>query len=311
MNITFQRGVEVPGEPNGVRISNGDVELVVASSFGIRVLRYALAGGENVFGFLDPQTQGVPVTGGTWHLYGGHRLWVAPEDPARTYTPDNFPVRVEEDGASLLLVQPVEASGLVKEVRLTLAPTGTEVVVEHRVTNAAETPTELAVWSLSVMATRGTALLPRARFVPHPIGLLPVSRLVLWPYTDLSDARYRFGSRLLRLRQDPSATSPQKFGLYDAERGWAAYALGDVLFLKRYVLPQHDEEHVDLGSNVEVYTDAGMLELETLGPRVPLRRGETAVHVERWSLHRMTVPDDDAEAEAAIDALVAGLSPAG
>lgn len=309
--ITFERAVAVPGETRGVRMSNGDVELVVATSFGIRVLHYAFAGAENVLGFVDPATQGVPVTGGTWHLYGGHRLWCAPEDPARTYAPDNAPVQVVEDGASLVIVQPAEATGLVKEMRLTLAPSGSEVVVEHRITNAAEAPTELAVWSLSVMATRGTALLPRARFVPHPVGLLPVSRLVLWPYTDLSDPRYRFGSRLLRVRQDPDARTPQKVGLYDAERGWAAYARGDVLFLKRFLLPATGDEHVDLGSNVEVFTDAGMLELETLGPRVPLRRGETAVHTERWSLHRLDVPDDDAEAEAAIDALVGSLTPPG
>ncbi len=310
-DISFERAVAVPGEPQGVRMSNGEVELVVASSFGIRVLHFAFAGGENVLGFVDPATQGVPVTGGTWHLYGGHRLWSAPEDPARTYAPDNVPVRVVEDGRSLLVVQPVEASGLVKEMRLTLAPSGSEVVVEHRITNAAEAPTELAVWSLSVMAPRGTALVPRARFVPHPVGLLPVSRVVLWPYTDLSDPRYRFGARLLRVRQDPDARTPQKIGLYDAERGWAAYVRGDVVFLKRYPLPRPEDEHVDLGSNVEIFTDGRMLELETLGPRVRLRRGETAVHSERWSLHRLEVPDDDAEVEAAVDALVASLTPFG
>lgn len=86
-------------------------------------------------------------------------------------------------------------------------------------------------------------------------------------------------------------------------------ALGGLVFVKRYALPDVGDEHVDLGCNVEVFTDARMLELETLRPRVPLRRGETVVHVERWSPHRLALPDDDQAAERAIEDAVRALVP--
>lgn len=302
--ITFERDVATNGDGRGVRLSNGDVELVAATSFGLRVMRFGFPGGRNVLGWVDPATQGVPVAGGTWHIYGGHRLWAAPEDAVRTYAPDNAPVHAALQGSSLVLTQPVEPTGLVKEMRLTLAESGPEVMLEHRITNANEAPTELALWSLSVMTTGGVALLPGSRFVPHPEGLLPVRRLVLWPYSDLSDPRFRFSSRMLRVRQDARATAPQKVGVFDTERGWAGYAMDGLLFVKRYALPLADDDHADLGCNVEVFTNPSMLELETLGPRVVLRRGETAVHRERWSLHALDVPDDDAEAERVVEGLL-------
>jgi hypothetical protein len=51
----------------------------------------------------------------------------------------------------------------------------------------------------------------------------------------------------------------------------------------------------DFGSSVEVFTNAQMLELETLGPLTQLPPGESLSYVERWFLYRQaSVENTDA-----------------
>src|SRR5678816_4114585 len=62
-----------------LRIANRTVDVVATLDAGPVVLRYGFAGRANMFGVL-------PVTDAPgWKPRGGHRLWVAPEDPVRTY----------------------------------------------------------------------------------------------------------------------------------------------------------------------------------------------------------------------------------
>lgn len=281
---------------DGFRLTNGEVELVASTSYGPRILRYAFVGGANLFGFVDPTEQANPTPfGDAWHIYGGHRLWHAPEDPVRTYVPDNAPVRVDVDGGSLVLTpQPEAPTGLAKELRLTLEEEGTRVRVEHRITNGSDADVELAVWALSLMARGGTALLPSPPFAPHPEALLPSRRIVTWPYTWLGDPRFRFGQRFTRVDQDPTADTPQKLGMWDADAGWAAYVLDGTMFVKHYDVASPSATYVDLGCNVEVFTNATFLELETLGALVRLGSGASAMHVETWDLFRdVELPADD------------------
>jgi hypothetical protein len=306
--VRLERDITAFGDVHAVRLANAEVEVIASTGYGPRVLAYQFRGARNVFGFIDPSKQGNPTPfGELWHIYGGHRLWHAPEDPVRSYVPDNAQIQATFDETTLVLTQPIEAlTSLVKELRLTLAPKGSRLRVEHRITNMSDESAQLAVWALSVMAPGGQAIFPNPRFVPFPEGLLPVSRLVLWPYTRLGDARFRFGVHYTRLRQDSGAQSPQKLGLLDEEHGWAAYALDDLLFVKRYTPATASTALVDLGCNVETFTNAEMLELETLGAQVRLAPGETAIHEELWELTRgVTIPDDDEDARRVVAPLVA------
>ena len=84
------------GWPNCYRISNGEVELIVTSDIGPRVMRYGFAGGQNLF-WEEPQSLG--KTGSPkWELIGGHRLWHAPEAQPRTYAPDNSAIEIKIEG---------------------------------------------------------------------------------------------------------------------------------------------------------------------------------------------------------------------
>lgn len=291
------------GIPNHIRLANERAELLLSTDYGPRIIRYALADGDNVLGEIPPAEQAKPTPfGDEWHLYGGHRLWHAPEHPVRTYWPDNQPVKHETHGRTVTLTQPVEPNThLEKQMEVTLDPVSSRVTIVHRISNRGAFAVELAVWALTVMAKGGRGIYPNAPFAPHPEGLLPARPLVLWPYTRLHDARWSFGDRYFQLRHDPSRAEAQKIGFYNGE-GWVAYAYRGLVFVKTY----HPAPglHADLGCNTETFTNDAILELETLGPLVQIPPDGAAEHTERWSLFQAEVGDDEAAIADVLSPLV-------
>lgn len=274
---------------NRLHLTNGVWELIIPTQFGIRILHFGFVGGENQF-WQNPADLG-KMGDDTWRVYGGHRLWHAPEHPLRTYAPDNAPIEWDWDGTRLLLRQPTEArTGIQKEIEI--RPVEREVRVVHRLINRNFWSIRLAAWALSVMQPGGVALIPQEPYQPHPDALLPVRALALWAYTDMSDPRLRWGKQLIQVRQDPEAAHPLKIGVSNT-LGWMAYWRGETLFVKRYQY-HADAEYPDFGCNTEVFTNAAMLELETLSPLTELPPDGTLEHIERWSLHQVgAMPDDE------------------
>lgn len=271
------------GWPNTYRISNGEVELFLTSDVGPRIMRYAFVNGPNLFKEFS-ETLGKSGEE-KWQLRGGHRLWVAPEDPIRTYQPDNGPVDIEVFGDGVRATQPVERiTGLEKQVTVRMARRGTGVTVTHVVRNAGFSTTELAVWTPTMLAQGGAAVHAFPPRATHQEALLPTHPLVMWAFTDLSDPRWKFTRKHLILRQDPDATSPTKLGTFNPWT-WGAYILGSDVFIKRS-RADPSKRYADFGSSFEAYAEAAFLELETLGPLVRLAPGERVEHVESWTLHR-------------------------
>jgi hypothetical protein len=58
-------------------------------------------------------------------------------------------------------------------------------------------------------------------------------------------------------------------------------------------------EYPDFGCSVEIFTNAAMLEVETLGPLATLEPGSAVEHVEEWSLHRAPALNDASDQELA------------
>ena len=269
-----------------VRLSNEEVELVVAVGFGPRIVAYNFAGGENALG-LHPHAK-IQTELGEYLIYGGHRLWIAPETVPNTYAPDNSPVEYffDEAANSLRLVQAVEpVSKTQKEMIVTLEKSGSRVSIDHRITNRGDETIELAAWALTIMRGGGTCEIPNETFAPYSHEtLLPVRNLTLWAYTDLSDPRWTFDRESIRLRVDETRHEPQKIGALN-KQGWARYRLPDVTFTKSFDFQEH-AAYPDMNSNVELYTAGAFVEVETLAPVVTLEPGATTEHVERWQLEK-------------------------
>ena len=275
---------EYKGWPNSYRISNGDVELVITSDIGPRIMRYAFPGGQNVFKeFAD----GLGKSGEkTWQLRGGHRIWFAPEDAVKTYATDNGPVHISIKGDVLVATEPVEPlTGLEKQITVKLAASGSHVEVLHRIRNTNKTAFELAPWALSMMAQGGVGIHGFPPRGTHPEMLAPTNPLVMFAFSDLSDKRWQFTKKYLILRQDPNNHGqPQKLGSFN-QHTWSAYLLGSDLFIK-HTEADPKKTYPDMGASFETFTNAEFLEQETLGPLVRLKSGESVEHIERWTLHK-------------------------
>ena len=206
-------------QPNCIRLSNGTVEVIVTTAIGPRVIRYGFIGGDNLLGEV-PEVS-VKTALGEWKPWGGHRLWTAPEDMPRSYSPDNGPVEATVTGGTVRLVQPVEPqTGIVKELTVTLADSGTDVTIGHRLTNRSLWAVDVAPWALTIMNAGGTILIPQEPYASHDDALLPVRSLTMWAYTDLSDPRWSLGPKFIRLRTDTARAGSQKIGVAN-KRGWA------------------------------------------------------------------------------------------
>jgi len=156
--------------------------------------------------------------------------------------------------------------------------------VTHRLRNKNLWTVEFAPWALSVMAAGGTAIVPLPPRGTHPEVIQPLSTLALWAYTDMSDPRWTWGRKYVLLRQDDTAMTPQKAGAWVPD-GWVAYVHSGHLFVKTFA-PVPAASYADLGCSTEVFTNAEMLELETLGPLVRLQPDQMVEHVEHWFLLR-------------------------
>lgn len=284
------------GWSNCYRLANDLVDLILTADVGPRIISFGFAGQENEFKEFDHE---VGLTGGDeYRIYGGHRLWHAPEAIPRTYAPDNSPVDVRPIASGLHAVQPVEAlTGIQKEIEITLEEQGTHVRLVHRLRNLGLWPVELAAWCPTVMETGGTAIIPLPPRGPHPENLLPTSSLILWAYSDLSNSRLQLGKEIILLHQDPQNSLPQKIGA-SVPDGWAAYARGDHLFVKTFqYLP--GAVYPDLGCCFEAFTNGEFLELETLGPLKRVEPGGQIEYIENWYLFDgIPAPSSEADVRA-------------
>jgi len=271
------------GQTGCIRLANDTVEVVITTAIGPRVIRYAFLGGDNLLGEVPDLV--VKTALGEWKPWGGHRVWTAPEEMPRSYSPDNSPIEASVEGSTVRLVQPVEAqTGIQKEMTVTLASTGTTVTVGHKLTNKGLWAIEVAPWALTIMNPGGVVILPQEPYRSHDEALQPVRQVTMWAYTDLSDPRWQIGPKFLRLKTDPSLPASQKIGIAN-HQNWAAYLRRGTLFVKRYDW-RDGATYPDGGVNTETYTAGAFIELETLGALVTLPPGGSATHEERWFLFK-------------------------
>lgn len=264
-------------------LRNEHLTLELLQNAGPRIVRLLPAGSEaNLFAEL-PSLQ-FPSPHGPYTLYGGHRLWHAPELPSRTYVPDDAGanLRRTEQGARVHL--PADAhSCIAKSIEVNLMDDHPGVDVRHTLRNEGAWPVELAAWAITQLAPGGVAILPQQTAPLDDDGVLPNRQLTLWPYTSWTDPRLELAGDFIFVYSFADRPDRFKIGIMN-RRPWAAYLGQGTLFCKR-TGPQPQQPHPDMGCNTEIYTDDHCLELETLSPLRRLEPGQELHHEERWTLH--------------------------
>jgi hypothetical protein len=292
MPVMVQR-TEFKGWQNCWRIANQTVELIVTADVGPRVIFFGFTGGgRNLFKNFESQMGRSGEA--EWMIRGGSRIWIAPEDRVASYAPDNTSVEIEVQDGGLTATAPVEEPVRVQK-QMVIHLDGCRVEIVNRVKNAGLLPVEFAVWVLTVMAPGGVAVTGFPPRGTHPEDLVPSNPLIMWPFTDLTDPRWKFLRKYLVLRQDPANTSPQKLGHFNPDT-WGAYFLDGDLFVKR-AKADPSRRYPDFGASFETFTNAEILELETLGPLCLVGPEEWIEQTEQWELRKTPAPASWTDAE--------------
>ena len=264
------------------KIENDTLALWVTNAVGPRIIGLEPKGGENLFAELPEATIECPGVG-EYQLRGGHRLWQAPEDPKRTYLPDDEPVSINETTEGVVFTQPIEnETGIEKSLRVKLPDQQAKVIVEHRLKNCGSHPVEMAAWAITQLKPGGVAILPQTRDPADRYGLLPNRQIALWPYTEANSTHITWGDQYIFIHAN-MATAALKIG-FPNPLGWIGYLREKVLFIKQAVFDS-EEAYFDFNSSSECFCNPSFLELETLGPRTKLEPGESLTHQETWLVY--------------------------
>lgn len=269
-------------------ISNSVIEAYVTLDLGPRVIRYGYVGGKNFMynelersdADIHPKMNDYFYPGARWHLYGGHRIWAAPESDPVTYYPDNEPIDFEFTERGGIFTPPAQMKTLIRcQIELIMDDCGTGLTLIHRITNNSEQDKLFSVWAISSLAPGGVEIIPQNT---NDTGLIPNRALVMWPYNRMTDERFYHGDRYITLRQMPD-TPDFKIGT-DNLSGCAMYALSDTVFVKKYENAHPTGNYPDYGCSFETFTNRFMLEMESLGELKTVLPGQTSEHTERWYL---------------------------
>lgn len=95
----------------------------------------------------------------------------------------------------------------------------------------------------------------------------------------MDDPRWIWSKKYIQLRQNPKSKTRQKLGILNS-LGWVAYYLNGQVFIKRYGFDP-EVEYTDFGVNTEIYTDADIFEIETLGTFNAIKPGGYCEHKEK------------------------------
>ena len=264
------------------KFENDTLTLWVTHAVGPRIIGLEIPPSENLFAELPDATIECPRVG-DYQLRGGHRLWQAPEDPRRTYLPDDEPVLISETTEGVVFTQPIETqTGIEKSLRINLPDQQAKVIVDHQLKNCGSQPVELAAWAITQLKPGGVAILPQNHELADQYGLLPNRRIALWPYTEANSEYLTWGDQYIFIHAN-MVEGALKIGFPNSV-GWIGYLRNKVLFIKQAVFDS-GEAYYDFNSSSECYCNPFFLELETLGPSSKLEPGESLTHQETWMVY--------------------------
>jgi hypothetical protein len=132
------------------------------------------------------------------------------------------------------------------------------------------------------MNTGGFAILPQNQKKEDEHAFLPNRNLVLWTYTDVQDERFKITPKNYFIKQ--GGPEPFKIGQRITPGAAAHFNRGN-LFVKRFPFDPA-AAYPDFQSNVEIYSCAKFLEVETISPLLKLSAGRTHTYTETWEFYK-------------------------
>jgi hypothetical protein len=267
------------GLPTAV-LENETFRVEYLTTAGPRLVGLSFRGSPNLL--ADAHDVSWETPRGAYSLLGGHRLWIAPEIPERTYIPDGTGLRVRELPRGVELTGQHEPGSEVRKVlRVELDAARPCVQLVHTIVNESQDPITMAPWAITLFNVGGTVFLPQPVGNADPHGLRNNRLMALWPYTRIADPRLILRDDFIMI-DTARSVPPLKIGYLDTA-GWLAYWRDGILFRKSFDF-QPGPSYPDGGCNAESYCNDRFVELESLGPLVTLAPAGEASLTETWEM---------------------------
>lgn len=271
-----------------ISLTNHLIHVMVSIDYGPRIVSIGFLDGPSLL-FFDNEGRHVHAneelksyygTDAAYHVYGGHRVTIAPDRMPQSYYPDNEPVVYGLLNGGVSFTPPRQKENdLQLSFEVMMGEDASDLMIVHKLKNCAREEKRLSLCGCTMLAPGGVAIIPqnRARDEKH----LPNRNVTLWPFSSFRDERLYLGDRYILAQQAP-ADRLLKFGVNDV-MGWAAYSNRGVTVLKRFVYAQ-GQAYPDFGSSLETYICNDYAELRSLSPLTTVEPGETLRYVENIAL---------------------------
>ncbi|HCA71165.1 MAG TPA: hypothetical protein DHW78_05570 [Ruminococcaceae bacterium] len=271
-----------------VRISNHFIDVVVSIDYGPRILRigflddtnllYYDAEQHNVFANQEWKSYYGPQT--AFHVYGGHRVCLAPDRMPQSYYPDNDPVIYGPLNGGVRFTPPRQKGNDVQlSFEVMMGTDASDVMIVNKMRNCSHESKRVSLCGSTLMAPGGVVIIPQNSSGEEKYQ--PNRNFSLWPFSSFHDDRLSLGDKYILVRQAPSGRD-LKFGVNDLQ-GWAGYSNHGCTLVKRFVHTV-GQPYPDFGSSLETCICNDYAELRTLSPLYTVEPGEGIRHVENIAL---------------------------
>ncbi len=311
------------GWPDALRLSNGVVEAIIVPEIG-RIMAFQFVGHPETNPiFINKDWKGKTVADTdptTWAAFGGDKLWPSPQSewpkhnvrgwpPDQTFDGDPEVAQILPNGVRLVTPDSVAFAAHATRT-ITLKPAQARLYIVQTLikdkdagspTASTDRPRDgfpIGIWSITQTRGDETVFLPLAKSSRFPKGYGGLDT----PPAPYPAPYFTTQAGLLRVVRDPK--NAHKVGT-DAPQGWMSSLYAGTVLFSEHDAYQPGANYPDGGTPTEVYMNPNpaYMEMELLGPLVPLTHGNQITHNIYWQLQRLPrVPRSRAEAQARVKA---------
>jgi hypothetical protein len=269
---------------NGYECIIGDKKLVITTDFGPRILHLSTGNSGNIL-FVDEKKE---LFKNDWFIYGGHRLWVAPESKD-VYDADNNACEVTAGDNDKLEISSYNDTTKLKKT-ITIAEKNNDFFIRHNLENKGDVLVNGAAWALTCVLPQGTVFFPWGT-----TGSWQMKKIIYWKEwmghtTNLKSSQFIEGDDLFLIK--PTGEEG-KVGTGGFE-GFIGVTAENYTFIKKFQRVAADN-YPDDNCAIECYTCDKFIELETLSPMQVIVPGGSICHEEHWLLCSEQIDPEDGD----------------
>lgn len=277
-----------------IEAQEAEVEAVIASVVGGRIMRYELYGDSLLY--ENRNAYGLTYDGKEKSFFvGGYQFDLGPEIRDTVASPllwiGKWDVKSLKENSIILTSQADETLGVQLEKEIVVDFETGELGLIQRIINISNKEIVSSHWDRTYCKGGGFILIPLSRSSKFPAGWSlrhKIQDRYVYDGINPSSPNVKVYNRLLVAKAEGAAV---KIGA-DTDAGWIAYILGSTMFVK-YFPRERGGDYPDSGNNVFAYLDERLVEFGPVSAQKKLKPSDKYDFPEKWTLIQLKEPVGD------------------